>query len=229
MSRLRLALPCLLAALAPACIIVDDTDENADCPVRDDGACFAVTADCPPDAVTYTVFTQPVGAEGSFADPFECGVGSAVVVAAGTYDVRVEATTAEGDVVFGAEAVTGQEVADGDDVPLDFEFPEGEGFLFLNWTIEQGGAAVDCEDLGAVSLEVESTLVEAGTSTTDVLPCSHGGWQTRGLELGEYDVTVTLLGEDDLVIAPASDPIPAELAADAELVVLPDITFTAAE
>ena len=220
---------CLALALAPGCIIIDDTDENGGgnvtCPTREDGACFAVSASCPPDAVTLNVFTQPVGVAGAFMDSFTCAAGGSVIVDPGTYDLRVEATTAEEDALFGAAAIEGQEVADLADVPLAFEFPAAKGFFFLGWTLEMDGSEVTCEDVGAASVEVESTLTAEGTSNTDVLPCVYGGWQTRPLDLGEYDVTVTLLDDGGGALGPPSEAIPGELAADSELVALPSVTF----
>ena len=228
----RLVIGCLALVLAQGCIIVDDTEENgsASCPSRaeGDGACFAVTAACPPDAVTYSVIVQPVGVTGAFdPDVFDCGLGSSILVDPGTYDLRVEATTAEGDVVFGSAPQVNQEVADLDDVPLTFEFPTGQGFFWLNWAIEQGGSPITCEDIGAASLEVESTLTGSGSSDTDVLPCVYGSWQTRPLDLGDFEVTVRLLDESDNVLG-MTEPIPGELAVDSELVLLPDITFEVA-
>jgi hypothetical protein len=229
MHRLASGGLALAVALAQGCIIIDDTDENADasCPERESGACFAVSAVCPDDAVTLRVFTQPVGTSGAFMDEFDCTGGAQVVVDPGTYDVRVEATTAEGDVIFGSEPVTDQEVADLDDVPLDFEFPVGEGFFWLDWTIKNdAGDPLACEDVGAVDLEVESTPTSGGSALTDVLHCAYGGWQTSGLELGEYDVRVSLLDEGGSVLD-QTDPILSSLGGDAELVELPAIVFPA--
>jgi hypothetical protein len=224
---LRLVLGSLVLALAQGCIIIDDTDENAPaaCPEREDGACFAVSASCPTDAVTLNVFTQPTGATGAFMDPFDCAAGGTVIVDPGTYDLRVEATTAEEDVLFGAPAAMGNEVGDLDDVPLVFEFPAGKGFFWLGWTLEMDGSPVACDDVGAASIEVEATLTSAGTSSTDVLPCLYGGWQTRALDIGEYDITVTLLDGDGGALGSTAEPIAAELAADSELVALPSVTF----
>lgn len=228
----RLLIGFLALALAQGCIIVDDTDENgsASCPTRaeGDGACFAVTATCPPDAVTYSVFVQPVGVTGAFdPDVFDCGIGSSILVDPGTYDLRVEATTAEGDVVFGSAPQVDQEVADLDDVPLAFEFPTGQGFFWLNWRIlDETEAEITCEDIGAVSVEVESMLTSGG-SDTDVLPCVYGGWQTRALDIGEYDVRVSLLDDGGGVLG-TTDPILTDLRDDSVLVALPDITFALA-
>ena len=225
----RLVIGFLALALAPGCIIVDDTDENgsASCPTRaeGDGACFAITATCPPDAVTYSVIVQPVGVSGAFdPDVFECGIGSSILVDPGTYDVRVEATTAEEDVVFGSAPVLDQEVVDLDDVPLAFEFPAEQGFFWLNWRIVQGETEIACEDIGAASVEVESMLTSGG-SETDVLPCVYGGWQTRALDIGEYDVRVSLLDDGGAVLG-QTDPILTDLRDEAVLVELPDITFS---
>jgi hypothetical protein len=88
-----------------------------------------------------------------------------------------------------------------------------------------GGSDVTCEDVGAASVEVESTLTAEGTSNTDVLPCIYGGWQTRPLDLGEFDVTVTLLDDGGGALGPPSEAIPGELAADSELVAIPSVTF----
>jgi hypothetical protein len=225
----RLAIGSLLLALVQGCIIVDDTEENgtATCAPRaeGDGACFAITAVCPADAVTYSVIVQPTGVSGAFdPDVFDCGVGSSILVDPGTYDIRVEATTAEGDVFFGSEPFLEQEVADLDDVPLTFEFPTGQGFFWLNWRIVQGETEITCEDIGAASVEVESELTSEGTSVTDVLPCVYGGWQTRALDLGEYDVRVSLLDDGGAVLG-TTDPILTDLTEDTVLVELPDIVF----
>ena len=225
----RLVIGSLLLALAQGCIIIDDTEENGDasCPTRaeGDGACFAVTAVCPPDAVTYDVIVQPVGVTGAFdPDTFDCGVGSSILVDPGTYDIRVEATTAEGDILFGSAAAVDQEVADLDDVPLTFEFPTGQGFFWVNWTILEGETEVSCEDIGAASLEVQSMLTGEGSPDTDLLPCVYGGWQTRPLDLGEYDVRIALLDDGGAVIG-QTDPILTDLTDDSVLVPLPDITF----
>ena len=225
---LRLVTGGLALALTQACIIIDDTDENGGgnvtCPAREDGACFAVSAACPPDAVNLNVFTQPVGVAGAFMDSFTCAAGGSVVVDPGTYDVRVEATNAEEDAVFGAAAIEGQEVADLDDVPLVFDFPPGQGFFWLSWTLDQDGSDVTCEDAGAVSVEVVSMLTAEGTSTTDVLPCVYGGWQTRALDLGEYDVRVSLLDDAGGVID-QTDSTLTDLVTDSGLVDLPAAVF----
>ncbi len=218
-----------LAALgcAQGCIIIDDTDENGGsvtCPTREDGACFAVSASCPPDAVNLTVFTQPVGVTGAFMDNFDCAAGGSVVVDPGTYDVRVEATTAGDDALFGSAPELGQEVADLDDVPLAFDFPADKGFLFVTWTIEMGGSPVECADIGAATVEVESSLTDEGTSVTDVLPCVYGAWQTRSLDPGEYDIRVSLLDDGGAVLG-QTDPILTDIPADSALVALPDVTF----
>lgn len=223
----RLVIASLGLALVQGCIIVDDTEGGgtATCPTRDDGACFGVTAACPADAVTFTVFTQPTNATGAFMDPFDCGTAGVVIVDPGTYDLRVEATDVDGEVIFGAEPILAQEVEDLANVFLDFEFPTGAGFFWLNWTInDAGGAEITCEDAGAVSLEVESTFSDSGDVSKDVLPCIYGGWQTRALEVGAYDVVVSLLDESENAIG-ATEPIPAELTADSEVVDLPAVTF----
>jgi len=225
----RLAFAALLCALAQGCIIIDDTDENggsASCPTREDGACFAVTAACPPDAVSYSVYVHPVGAAVAFEpDTFDCGMGASELVDPGTYDIRVEATTAEGDLVFASEPAMAQEVADLDDVPLDFDFPEGKGFFWVDWTVMMGGAEVTCEDVLATDIEIESSLTDAGTSTTDVIPCVNAGWQTRALDLGAYDVTVRILDEGGTVLGMTDSPISGELSSDAELVELAAVNF----
>lgn len=228
----RLVFASLLLALVQGCIIIDDTDENggsATCPTREDGACFAVTASCPADAVTYSVFIHPVGEAGSLFNPdldvFECGVGASEVVDPGAYDIRVEATTVDGDVLFGSEPVMNQEVEDLDDVPVAFEFPEGQGFFWLDWAVTMGGSDATCEDVGATDIEVESSLTDDGTSTTDVIPCVNGGWQTRALDLGTYDVTVRILDDGGSVLGMTETPIAGELSADAELVELDAVTF----
>jgi hypothetical protein len=224
----RLAIGSLLLALAQGCIIVDDTEENGgsvSCPMREDGACFAVSAVCPAEAVTLNVYTQPAGVAGAFMDEFDCADGGVVVVDPGTYDVRVEATTAEADTFFGSAPVLNQEVGDLDDVPLVFEFPTGQGFFWVNWRIvDEGGTEITCEDIAAASVEVESILTSEGTSVTDVLPCVYGGWQTRALDLGEYDVRITLL-DDGGIVLDQNDPILTDLTEDTVLVELPDITF----
>jgi hypothetical protein len=213
----------LLVALTQGCIIVDDIED----PCGDDlaeGACFAITAACPPDTVTFTVVTKRTDMPGSFEDPFDCAAGGAVKLNPGTYDLRVKATTAEADVFFGAEPVLEQTVEDLEIVDLDFEFPADKGFFELSWTLEMGGSPVACEDVGAAEIEIVSTP-SAGAATTDVLPCLYGGWQTSALDLGDYDVTVTLLDAGGTALGPPSEPIPGELAADAELVALPAVTF----
>lgn len=231
-SMHRLVLASLLLALAQGCIIIDDTDENggsATCPTREDGACFAVTASCPPDAVSYSVIIHPVGGAGTLFDPevdvFDCGTGATEVVDPGTYDVRVEATTAEGDVVFGSAAVMDQEVADLDDVSLAFDFPTGQGFFWVDWAVTMGGADATCEDVGASDIEIESSLADSGTSTTDVVPCVNAGWQTRPLDLGAYEVTVRILDDTGGVLGMTDTPLSEELSADAVLVELPAVTF----
>jgi hypothetical protein len=213
----------LAAVLAQGCIVIDDTEVV--CPERNNGACFAITATCPDDAVALRVFTQPVGVSGAFMDEFDCTGDAAVQVDPGTYDVRVEATTAEGDVIFGSEPFADQEVADLEDRPLDFEFPEGEGFFWLDWTIvDDGGTALACEDIGAVDVEIVSKPTSGGSGLTDILHCAYGGWQTRGLELGEYDVQVSLLGEGGGVLRTV-EMFLGELGGDSELVELPAAVF----
>lgn len=228
----RLVFASLFLALAQGCIIIDDTDENggsASCPTREDGACFAVTASCPADAVTYSVIIHPVGGAATLFDPevdvFDCGKGATEVVDPGTYDVRVEATTADGDVVFASEPAMNQEVADLDDVPLAFDFPDGKGFFWVDWTVTMGGSAATCDDVGAADIEIESSLSDSGTSTTDVVPCVNAGWQTRGLDLGAYDVTVRILDGGGTVLGMTDTPIPGELSSNAELVELDAVTF----
>ncbi|HEU5057495.1 MAG TPA: hypothetical protein VFU21_13265 [Kofleriaceae bacterium] len=213
----------LLVALTQGCIIIDDIEEACGDEL-DRGACFAISASCPPDAVNLDVFTQPVGVTGALTAEFSCAAGGAVLVDPGTYDLRVEASNAEDDVLFGAEPVLDQTVEELEIVDLTFDFPEGQGFFWLNWTLEMGGSAVTCADVGAADIEVVSTPA-TGPATTDVLPCVYGGWQTRGLDLGDYDVTVTLLDDGGTALGPPSEPIPGELAADSELVALPSVTF----
>lgn len=228
--QLRFAFGCLALALAQGCIIIDDTDENgmaAVCETREDGACLAISASCPPDAVTLNVFTQPIDATEPFMDPFDCAAGGTVIVDPGTYDVRVEATNVEADVLFGAPAAMNNEVGDLDDVSLVFDFPVDKGFYFLTWTIEQDGSPLACDDIGAATVEVEATLTSEGASTTDVLPCLYGGWQTRALDPGDYEVVVSLLDDGGTVLG-QTDVIPAELTADSALVALPDVTFEVA-
>jgi hypothetical protein len=228
----RLACAALLCALAQGCIIIDDTEENggsASCPTREDGACFAITAACPPDAVTYSVIIHPVGGAETLFNPdldvFECGAGASEVVDPGTYDVRVEATTAEEDVVFTSEAEMGQEVADLDDVSLDFDFPEGQGFFWVDWAITMDGSDATCEDVGATDIEIQEDLTADGTSTTDVIPCVNAGWQTRALDFGAYDVTVRLLDDTGTPLEGAEAPLSGELSVDSELVELSAVTF----
>lgn len=222
----RLVFATVLVALAQGCIIVDDIEEGSQCVEdRADGACFEITASCPEEAVTYTVITQATDGSGSFMDPFPCGQPAAITLDPGTYDIRVEATTAEEDVLFGSEVVPNQEVADLDTVPLHFEFPDGKGFFWLDWTIEDGGGGpLTCEDVGATQLEVESVPTSAGSSETHVLPCVYGSWQTGALDLGSYDVTVTLVGDGGAL--GSSEPISGELVSNAVIEELPAVTFS---
>ncbi len=228
----RLAFAALLCALAQGCIIIDDTDENGgsvSCPNREDGACFAITAACPADAVTYSVFIHPVGGAETLFNPdvdiFECGTGASEVVDPGTYDIRVEATTSDGDVIFSSEPQMGQEVADLDDVPLAFDFPAGKGFFWLDWTVMMAGSETTCENVTAADIEIESSLTDSGTSTTDVIPCVNGGWQTRALDLGSYEVTVRALDDGGTVLGMTDTPLAGELSVDAELVELAAVNF----
>ena len=201
----------------------DGTGTGCDDVLGGDGACFSVLVDCPDDATTYTVYTQPTVGGAPFTDTINCGTLGAILVDAGEYDMRVEANV-PGGFVYGYEALENEVATNGSITEVDFTPSVGEGFFFLSWTISDGAGPLECEDIGATGLSVLSTLVGPNDAIDDILKCHYyDGWQTGGLELGTYEVSVSLIDEGGAISD--AQGFEATLAEDSELVDLGNIDF----
>jgi hypothetical protein len=217
------------------CIISGDDDDDGD--VTDDttdgtssgceevlatgdGMCFSVAVECPAGAATYTVFTVDTTTGESFDDTINCGTIGAILVDAGSYDVRVESSS--GGVNFGYLALENETGINGDALEVDFELEVGNGFFFAIWDIvDLDDNPLTCDEVEAAGLGVLSSGPEA---VDDILKCHYFGWQTGELALGEYEVEISLIDDNDALIE-AGPTFPADLIEHSELVDLPEHVF----
>jgi hypothetical protein len=161
----------------------------------------------------------------SFDDTINCGTIGAILVDAGTYDVRVESS--DGSVLFGYEALENETGLNGDALEVDYSLSFGEGFFFIPWDIvDVAENPLSCDEVEAAGLSVVSTPT-VGQAFDDILKCHYFGWQTGALALGAYSVDITLIDDNDLVIAGLDTPYEADIIEDSELVDLPETTFVA--
>jgi hypothetical protein len=219
----------LMAGLIPAgsgCIFTsDDDDDGADGADGADGSdgsdgggegfSFLATFDCPPDADVMVITVTPAGSSTSQEpEEFDCAAGEGeILLDAGDYDVELLPEGDIGEFAAQSDSFTG---ADGDEVTLDFVFPDDVGFFTLTWTLSDDLGPIECADLASAGVSVVSTLLGPDTLTDDIFDCEDLGGTTSELELGPYSVSMSILDKNDEAIGVA-DPVETELTYGDEL------------
>ncbi|NUO54768.1 MAG: hypothetical protein HOV80_38495 [Polyangiaceae bacterium] len=143
-------------------------------------------------------------------------------LAAGTYTVTPSLVSFAEDTVFTApatEVVVMPSVTAG--LPIVFEMPGAH--LHATWSIFQDGVAATCEEVGAHRAEIVATRAD-GLTYGNTFDCPLGEGTTDAFPLGTYEVVVSLLYEQDVVLV-SSDFLDATLDEAGETVDLPPVDF----
>jgi hypothetical protein len=106
-------------------------------------------------------------------------------------------------------------------LPIVFEMPGAH--LSGAWSILQDGTAATCEDVGAHRAEILATRAD-GLTYSNTFDCPLGMGITDAFPLGTYEVVVSLLYEQDVVLV-SSDFLDATLDEAGETVELPAVEF----
>jgi hypothetical protein len=143
-------------------------------------------------------------------------------LAAGTYTVTPSLVSFAEETVFTAPAtqlVVMPSVTAG--LPIVFEMPGAH--LVGTWSILQDGVTATCEDVGAHRAEILATRAD-GLTLSNTFDCPLGVGTTDAFPLGEYEVVVSLLYEQDVVLV-SSDFLDATLDQAGETVEVPPVDF----
>ena len=90
---------------------------------------------------------------------------------------------------------------------VTFFLPEGSGRIGFTWTILQGGLDATCADVGAQTIEIDTTPTANPNMTVDLFDCSTSGGVIDALAPGDYDLTVYLLDSGGQTVSVAT-PMP---------------------
>ena len=156
--------------------------------------------DCPLDVnVAQVVSLDELGEQ--FVDEFSCidGAGTTMELPEGEYDVYINLFDDDNNLV--AQSPLIERNALGFDEPglveLIVEFSIDRGAFELSWEIEANGNSVACANTEANGIGIESTLVaDTNEVQNDRLECSAGTGITRGLPVGNYDLSLTMRSGD---------------------------------
>lgn len=139
---------------------------------------------------------------------------------AGTYTVTPSLVSFAEETVLtapAAEVVVMPSVTAG--LPIVFEMPGAH--LHGTWSILQDGVAASCGDVGAHRAEILATRAD-GLTYSNTFECPLGEGTTDAFPLGTYEVVVSLLYEQDVVLV-SSDFLDATLDEAGETVELPAV------
>lgn len=140
----------------------------------------------------------------------------------GTYTVAPSLVSFDEATVFTAPAAT-LVVSPGARAPLPIQFDMPGAHLLATWTLFKDGVDATCADLGAHRVEILASSA-GGFAYSNTFDCPLGKGTTEAFPLGTYEVVVSLLYEQDVVLL-SSDFIDATLDEAGEMVELPNIEF----
>lgn len=148
--------------------------------------------------------------------------GSTEALVAGSYTVTPSLVSFAEETVFtapAAELVVMPGATAG--LPIVFEMPGAH--LRGTWSVLQDGVVATCDDVGAHRAEILATRLD-GLTYSNTFECLDGEGTTDAFPLGSYEVVVSLLYEQDVVLV-SSDFLDATLDEAGETVDLPPVDF----
>lgn len=152
----------------------------------------------------------------------ECDGGEGVVaLAPGAYVVTPSLVAFDESVVLALEAESVDVEAPSTDLALLFTLPGGK--LEGTWTITQDGAAATCEAAGADRVEILASNA-SGFAYANTFDCTEGSGVTEYFPLGEYEVTLSLMYQQDVVLV-TSDVIAVTLEEAGATVAMEPVEF----
>jgi hypothetical protein len=160
-----------------------------------------LTPGCGTLGVTAEVTAQRAGGQ-TYIDLFDCsaGIGLTDPVPAGNYTVWVNILDASNNLVAQSFAVD-VGLNDNQVVPLTFNILRDEAYIAASWEIVESGtdAPLSCAEVGADGVSILATLVGPNTATEDIFDCDNGADMTDPLPLGDYEVIVYLLDDEEVL------------------------------
>lgn len=176
---------------------------------------------CPAGATTIWLVVDGVSQES-----FDCATTGTIDTLDydfGSHSLSLEVTDTSGATLYAAsdEVTVG---LSGDGIPVSFDFPTNDGYVTLDWNLQDSIGDLTCEDVFAVDVEVE--LYDTITQDTYTLPfpCSGYNGTSALLPVSDYDVTVFLVDDQGADIA-QSETFASNIAYGNELVDLGVFTF----
>lgn len=157
------------------------------------------------------------------APRFSCDAteGGTVELLPGTYTVRPALLAFDETEVFVAPALDLVVAPSSASLPVAFDLPGAR--LSASWSLTEGGLPATCLDFGAHTAEILSSNA-AGFGYVNTFDCTLGAGTTDFIPLGTYEVVVSLLYEQDVVLV-SSDFIDATLDEAGETVTLDPVVF----
>lgn len=155
---------------------------------------------------------------------FSCDApdGGVVELAPGAYTVTPALLAFDESVVFEAPAQDLVVASTGDAaLPVAFALPGAR--LSASWSLTSGGLPATCLDFGAHTAEILASNA-AGFGYVNTFDCALGTGTTDFIPLGTYEVVVSLLYEQDVVLV-SSDFIDATLDDAGETITLDPVAF----
>ena len=181
-----------LAAMAQAstgCIIVSDDDDGGSA-----GILVQASWICPADATGISIAGLPAGSDTTLTpDDFDCADGGAdILFDAGDWEILATPFNDIGDefVTFTSDPFSG---VDGDAFPIDFDFPDADGFFQVEWSINGQDPLTECDVVAADGAAIDATLTGPDQLYSTEFACVDGIGVSDPFPLGDYmiDVSVT--------------------------------------
>ncbi len=137
--------------------------------------------------------------------PCEDGAADLSDVALGDHQITLDAIGDEGDVAGTAEGSGALTTADQIVTLTEFGIPTlpPSSAAHATWTLRQNGTTASCGDFAQTGVEVANTPA-VGTPLVDIWDCNEPN-ATVDVPYGNFTVTVTLLGANDVPIASSPD------------------------
>jgi hypothetical protein len=158
-------------------------------------------------ATTFELDATPPGGGADQVSRLDCTLhgGTSAALAPGVYDVVARLRDANGEPVDSVEVGT-KTIASGaatDLGEIGFDIASSAGWLSVSWSLEHGGVATTCSAVGAVTVAIDITPQAGGATITDTYTCSDGTGTTDYLVPGTYDLAVSALDGDGLLLGTA--------------------------
>jgi hypothetical protein len=139
----------------------------------------------------------------------------------GSYSVRASLVTFDEATITTGEAIEVTVEEDLESVSALFDLPGAR--ISGTWTISQGGEPSTCDEAGAHRVEILANS-PSGFAYSNTFECPLGEGVTDYFPLGEYEVFVSLLYEQDVVLV-TSDAIAADLSEAGATVEIEPVDF----